>query len=152
MKLMRKTTLLVLLSLSMIFGCGGPQNRAEVRGTVRVNGQPLDHGSITFRPTDGNDGPTAGGEIVKGAYCVDRAKGVAIGKNQVAIQCTVRTGRQITGGRGMTQEQKIEVIPPRYNRASELACDVKPGANQLDFELQVTSADGVPEGIFGTKK
>jgi hypothetical protein len=152
MKLMQKTIPLVLLSLSMISGCGGPQNRAEVRGTVRVNGQPLDHGSITFRPADGNDGPTAGAGIVDGQYRVDRAKGVAVGKNQVVIQCTVKTGRQISGGRGMTQEQKIEVIPPRYNRASELVCDVKPGPNQLDFDLQVTSADGVPEGVLRTKK
>jgi hypothetical protein len=146
---MRTTISLLLL---MVCGCGGPDNRAEVSGTVRVNGQPLDHGSITFRPTDGNDGPTAGAGITGGQFRVDRAKGAAVGKNRVVIQCTIKTGRQITGGRGMTEEQKIEVIPARYNNNSELVRDVKPGASQLDFDLQVTPADGVPEGVFGTKK
>ena len=152
---MRTTTfLLVSLSLLIALGCSqaDQDRRAEVSGAVRVNGEPLATGSITFRPTAGNDGPTAGGAIANGQYHVVRAKGVTLGKNQVVIQSTVKTGRQVGGSRGVLEDEQVQAIPARYNDQSEIVCDVQPGSNQLDFDLKVTPADGVPKGIFGAKK
>lgn len=129
-----------LLLLSITFGCGGPDNRAEVRGTIRVNGQPLGSGSIAFSPTEGNDGPTAGARITNGQYHVPRAKGVAIGKNRVSIRSIKKTGRKIDRYGTMVDEY-VQAIPSQYNVRSTLVRDVQPRANVLDFDLKVDQAD-----------
>lgn len=138
---MRKTILLLaLLPLLMVFGCGGPDNRAEVTGTVRFNGEPLPTGTISFVPTEGNSGPSSGGIITDGKYQVPRAKGVTVGKNKVSIYSTVKSGRKITqdqyrGGKDLMDEW-VQVIPSKYNVQSEIICTVQPGSNQLDFDLK----------------
>ena len=44
------------------------------------------------------------------------------------------------------------MIPPKYNDQSEIVCDVKPGSNQLDFDLQGRLPnDRVPEGILAAR-
>jgi hypothetical protein len=134
---MRTTILLlVLLPLLTAFGCGGPDNRAEVSGTVRLNGQPVASGSISFVPTDGNTGPSSGGVIADGKYSVPQAKGVAVGKNRVSILSTVKTGRKINIGRDGLEDEWLQVVPAKYNDQSELVRDVKSGSNQLDFDLK----------------
>ena len=51
----------LLLSFLVLAGCGPGivEDRGEVRGTVRLDGQPLDEGSIQFVPTGGNTGSPA---------------------------------------------------------------------------------------------
>jgi hypothetical protein len=127
---------LMLLALLNILGCGGPDKRAEVSGTVRLNGQPLASGSIAFVPTVGNTGPSSGGVITDGRYSVPRTKGVAIGKNRVSILSTVKTGRKIDIGRSDLQDEWLQVVPAKYNEQSEIVCDIKPGSNQQDFDLK----------------
>jgi hypothetical protein len=128
--------IVVLLVLPVISGCGEPQNRTEVSGTIRVNGKPLPEGSIAFRPTDGNEGPSSGGEIVNGAYYVARAKGAATGKNLVLIRSAASTGRKVERF-GRLEDERTQVIPPKYNERSEIVRDLQPGSNQLDFDLKV---------------
>ena len=147
-----RTTILLLVLLPLLFGCGGPDNRAEVSGTVRLNGTPLATGSISFVPTEGTEGPSSGGEITNGKYRVFRAKGVAVGKNRVSIRSVAKTGRKVADRHGELEDEKVQVVPRKYNDVSEIVCTVQPGSNQLDFDLKVTPADGMPEGIFGTKK
>jgi hypothetical protein len=134
---MHKTIfLLTLLPLLTVFGCGGPDNRAEISGTVRLNGTPLATGSISFVPTEGTTGPSSGGLITDGKYHVPRAKGVAVGKNRVSILSVMKTGRRIADLRGELEDEKVQVVPRKYNEESELICTVKSGSNQLDFDLQ----------------
>jgi hypothetical protein len=137
MKLWQETIPLVLLSLSMISGCGGPQDRAEVSGTVRLNGQPLPTGAISFVPTEGTTGPSSGALIADGAYHIVRAQGAAVGKNRVSIRCVVKTGGKTTNRMGTSEDAKQQVVPPKYNDQSELVCDIKSGSNPLDFDLKV---------------
>jgi hypothetical protein len=127
---------LLLTSLLMLVGCGGPTNRAELTGTVRLNGEPLSTGSIAFFPAAGTQGPASGGTITDGKYYVPAEKGVAIGKSRVSILSTKKTGRQVDRGRGL-EEEWVRLIPPKYNDSSEVICTIKPGSNRLDFDLQV---------------
>lgn len=59
--------------------------RAEVSGTVTVNGQPLRWGQITFIPVDSNNKPAAFAMISQGKYQIPAARGVVVGENRVEI-------------------------------------------------------------------
>ena len=102
---------------------------------VRLDGQPLENGSISFRPAPGNEGPSAGARITDGAYRVAHEKGVALGKNLVQIRAIKKTGRKINHY-GVTEDEYIQIIPSRYNDGTELVCEVHPGENARDFDLK----------------
>src|SRR5215470_15766954 len=63
-------------------GCSG-DNRSEVSGTVKLNGQPVVEGAINFIPIEGNKGAGAGAAIIDGKYHIPRSSGVTAGKNRV---------------------------------------------------------------------
>jgi hypothetical protein len=124
---------LVLATLTLGCGDGG---RAAVSGTVMLDGQPLPEGSITFFPTDGNRGPSAGGVIQDGTFEIDTRDGPMIGKNRVEIRSNTPTGRKIIDPRMPTMQlDEILAVPKRYNSDSELVRDLHPGHNELNFEL-----------------
>lgn len=119
----------------LALGCGD-SGRAPVSGTVMLDGKPLPEGSISFFPTDGNRGPSAGGVIQDGAFEIDARDGPILGKNRVEIRSNTRTGRKIVDPRMPTMQlDEILAIPKRYNSDSELVREVQPGHNELNFEL-----------------
>lgn len=119
-------------------GCTRSQpNVATITGEVRLDGQPLEQGSIRFLPAEGVEGSVAGGEIVNGHYQLSGKAGPAIGWNRVEINGTRKTGRMISKPfpqRG-TVEETVEAIPPRFNTASTLRFEVETGDNTADFEV-----------------
>jgi len=121
-----------LALLTAMIGCGesGPE-RAEVRGTVTLDGTPVESGSISFIPIEGTNG----------AYHLTRSDGPVIGKHRVQILASRPTGRQIEAGEGADDPNamidEIEMyIPPEYNTKSKLTADIESGTNQVDFALQ----------------
>ena len=56
---------LVLVALVAFSGCS--DGKVVVRGMVTVDGQPIEEGSISLEPADGQ-GPTTGGLIKEGKY------------------------------------------------------------------------------------
>jgi len=60
---------------------------------VTLDGQPVETGSIAFRPKGQTKGPSAGGTIQDGAYSIDRAQGPVVGTMRVEINATRKTGR-----------------------------------------------------------
>jgi hypothetical protein len=131
-----------LALLTAMIGCGesGPE-RAEVRGTVTLDGTPVESGSISFIPIEGTEGPSTGGAITNGAYHLTRSDGPVIGKHRVQILASRPTGRQIEAGEGADDPNamidEIEMyIPPEYNTKSKLTADIESGTNQVDFALQ----------------
>lgn len=132
-------TIAVTLSVLLLAGCagGGPDDRGEVRGTVRLDGQPVEKGSIVFQPTGGNSGPTSGATIQDGTYHVPAKKGPAVGANRIEIRAQRKTGRKVPARPPMTGEEDeiVEAIPARYNEESTLVEEIKPGENVIDFDL-----------------
>jgi hypothetical protein len=104
-------------------GCGKrPQaikDRASLSGTVKFNGQPLPAGTVGLESTVG---PAATAISIGdgGFFSTDRAP---IGKNLVTVDT-----RSIQVG----NPAAYVPIPDKYSnpRTSELAVDVKPGANE----------------------
>ncbi len=118
---------------SLLLGCDS-SNRAEVHGTIMLDGQPLPSGMINFLPADGN-GPSAGATIIDGRYEIHSAKGVTPGSNQVMINSLQKTGRTIQS-LDQVDEELAEAVPPEYNEETTLLRDVEPGSNELNFDLK----------------
>ncbi|MBM82762.1 MAG: hypothetical protein CMJ78_19545 [Planctomycetaceae bacterium] len=77
-----------LLGLTMLVcvGCGddGPQ-RLAAYGKIEWNEQEIPQGSITFLPSDGNEGPSASAPVSSGRYEFTAEDGPVAGENQVII-------------------------------------------------------------------
>ncbi|MCE9565705.1 MAG: hypothetical protein K8U57_27085 [Planctomycetes bacterium] len=113
-----------------VAGCSGP-GIAPVEGTVTYKGEPLKDGTILFHPEKGR--PAAGkirdGKIVE-VTTETLNDGVPVGSVRVAIQA-------ITNPDKMDAPHK-SLIPEKYGDPdkSELTADIKPGKNDLKFELK----------------
>lgn len=109
--------------------------RVQVSGSVEVDGQPLESGSISFISLATTQGPSAGAEIKQGKYLIAVDGGPDPGKYRVEIKGMRKTGRQINDGGNMIDEIE-QFLPPKYSGAeSELAAELKPGRNVKDFQL-----------------
>lgn len=124
-------------------GPRGPQ-RASLQGEVTFDGKPLESGVIVLVPTGGTQGPTAGGTLADGKFHITAAAGPVIGRYRVEIKATRKTDRAAAGPAGGgadpfarkgAVEPTEQFIPSRYNTASELEVDIKPGRNRMTFDL-----------------
>ena len=119
------------LFLAAIVGCG-TSNRAAVEGRITLDGRPIEGDTISFIPTDSKAGPPAWGEIKAGCYSIPAKTGPAVGTNRVEINLVRKTVKILPNG----LEEMAVALPTRYNSQSELKAEIKPGKNQLDFELK----------------
>jgi hypothetical protein len=125
------------LAIDAWSGCSRQPPRAEVRGEVTFDGEPVENGSIAFQPVDGV-GPSAGGEIKRGLYCVR----VPPGKKRVEIHGSKRVGKRPPTPENPVEEDIFrEFIPPAYNLKSTLNEEVKEPETVLDFKLKPVAAE-----------
>jgi hypothetical protein len=127
--------LALVASLSILAaGCSdGKPTKGEVTGTVTVDGAPAETGAIAFIPVDGQSA-TAGGSIEKGQYTAAK---VSPGKVKVEIRVSKIVGQKKLYDTPDSPVQPVmeEVLPAKYNDATELSVEVVPGPNQHDFNL-----------------
>ncbi|MCL6508147.1 MAG: hypothetical protein K6T59_14115 [Bryobacteraceae bacterium] len=85
-----------LAMLALLPGCGSdPSGRQPVRGTVKVNGTPLELGDISFQPLEGQ-ATASGAPIRAGEYAIPREQGLAPGKYRVVLHAPAPgTGGQV---------------------------------------------------------
>jgi hypothetical protein len=137
---------LLALATGISGGCGpsGPP-RVEISGKVTWDGKPLETGTISFIPDEGQTGPMAGAQIVQGGYQIRADQGPTLGGHRVEIQAWQTSGQtEVAGVGGATTgpsaggvvETVKMYIPERYNKKSTLRVTIKPKANQLDFDLK----------------
>jgi hypothetical protein len=132
-----------LMVLIVSVGCGGGYSgpaRGAVQGRVMIDGAPVEEGVIAFIPAAGTSGPSAGGVVLAGNYSIPEEKGPVVGTYRVEIRASRKTDRKIEAGSpfppGTMIDETIDLIPAKYNSASELEHEIVAGANTLDFELQ----------------
>jgi hypothetical protein len=137
-----KMALLVLVTVAC-GGCGPKDDllskRGSVKGTVTLNGEPLETGRITFTAT-GKEANVTGADIIDGAYEVPREKGPIAGKVQVSISSPRKTGKQIPAVMPAKEGTMIDIveesIPDKYNTRTTLTVEIEAGDNpDVDFEL-----------------
>ena len=127
-----RTVAVFFVTAGLIAGCGGTPE-GDVSGTVIYDGKPIEQGSISFIPADGN-GPSAGGGIKDGKYSASK---VPVGMAKIKI-----TGAKVTSKKKMYDDPSsdwvmtsTEMLPTKYNDKTELLYDVRPGSQQKDFDL-----------------
>ena len=126
-----RTVAVFFVTAGLIAGCGGTPE-GDVSGTVIYDGKPIEQGSISFIPADGN-GPSAGGGIKDGKYSASK---VPVGMAKIKI-----TGAKVTSKKKMYDDSSdwvttsSEILPAKYNDKTELLYDVRPGSQQKDFDL-----------------
>jgi len=119
--------LLNLLAITFFMGCTFASDDPElglVEGTITLDGEPLANANVVFNPLRGKQ--STGKTDSEGHYSLTYlrdTKGAVVGKHIVRIS----TWSEFT---------PKELVPPAYNRNSELSVNVKPGSNSFDFELR----------------
>lgn len=150
------TKLVFLFSLTTVIGgCGGDAGpeKVSVAGNVTVDDQPVVEGTIAFVSLEG--GRTAVTAIKNGAYTISQSDGPYPGQQKVTIQAFEKTGVTITVTKdlpgppgdepaippgGLKLDEKKQVLPERYNTASELTASLTSGHN-ADVNFVLTSGD-----------
>jgi len=123
-------------------GCGGEvgPEYGKVKGTVTLDGQPVEIGNITFLPTGETKGPASGALIAAdGTYELvgPGGKGVVVGTHQVTVACPEAGSGPSTGEDPQAGNAPC-VIPAKYGdpRTSKITKEVKSGEdNVINIEL-----------------
>lgn len=131
--------LLVAVALS---GCGGSgeEGLARVKGTVTLDGQPLEGASVVFVPEtpSAESQPGYGSTGRNGHYTVvfsNSRQGITPGKYKVSIQTFVAPGEDENGTAIPATPEKV---PDVYNRSTTLTAEVPPDGGTFDFTLKTT--------------
>jgi hypothetical protein len=125
---------LALACLLLAEGCGSgaPADQpelGEVTGVVTLDGKPLPNVIVTFNPAKGR--PSIGTTDEMGSYTLSylgHLDGAVVGPNTV----TIATPQDHPDPPGHPFK---DPIPAKYNNETTLTADVKPGANEFNFDL-----------------
>ncbi|QDS93005.1 hypothetical protein FF011L_17600 [Roseimaritima multifibrata] len=126
---------LFCLAALVLSGCGDGVDNSAVSGTVTLDGAPLEGAVVEFQPTDGRS--SVGVTDAEGNYTLQLTasiSGAIIGDHKV----TITTARAASGGEGSDPlvEAREELLPAKYNEATELTETVESGSNTINFDLQ----------------
>jgi hypothetical protein len=123
---------LALLAASLLLilvGCNRGPSVGTIKGTITLDGQPVDGGLIRLVPADGNSQP-ADCQIAAGAYSIT----MPVGEKKVEIYWTKSgAGKVDTASQG--SEKVVTMVPPKYNTESTLTVVIEKGEAVKDFEL-----------------
>lgn len=143
--------LTILCTAIFCAGCmnGDGLNRASVRGTVTLDGKPLESGFVAWFPLN-NEGPSVATAIRNGNYTLASKRGPVVGEYRIEINGPlVRTGKKVPSGMNpkILIDEEVDLVPSKYRstgtmgklRDSELKATVVSGKNKIDFALTTGS-------------
>ncbi len=144
---MRRTKIFIpflglVLAFGTVSGCSKSPYEGEQRfpltGTVTLDGEPVDGGTISFIPSVETKRVT-GGPIAGGKYTVHENSGANAGEYRVEIHWLKPTGEQFLDkdDTGEMIDVVAEAIPQKYNTSTELVAEVS--ASQTEFDFSLTS-------------
>ena len=129
---MKNTTELAMLLVVLASGCRH-DGKVHVSGSVTLDGQSVNNGSISFEAADGGPGVYSGG-IHEGSYELRSTPG----SKKVRITAyRSRRGQSEPTSRGLSEHTSSfeNYIPARYNDKTSLVREVAPDENQIGFSL-----------------
>jgi hypothetical protein len=121
----------LLFVVFLTAGCADPTT-GVVTGTITVDGAPAKTGSIAFFPVNGKSS-TAGAEIIDGKYTATVPLGAA--KVEIRVSKVVGQKKLYDTPDSPIKPIMAESLPAKYNDATELSLDVRPGENRQDYDL-----------------
>lgn len=146
-RLSKSTFGLLCIGLMTAFGCqnsvDGPP-RAAVSGTVTVDGEPLETGTIRFVPAMQTGGPKVSAVVNNGWFDLPREFGPVVGQHRIEIEAPPAGDIEMDDEQALERlrqagrKARIEVvrIPAVYNTKSQLAAEISATEpNDLSFDL-----------------
>ncbi len=130
---MRYRVLATAVAACLAAGCGG--GLVSVTGTVTLDGKPVDEGSVSFQPADGN-GPSGGAPVKDGRFEV--TPGLKPGEYKVSVRAGLKTGRKIPAGPPHPAGSLVDEVisyPPPGKPVEPTTVEVKPDNPPLSFDL-----------------
>jgi hypothetical protein len=124
---------LALLLFAVLLCTGCRSKDLEIKGKVTLAGKPINLGTISFQPAEGH-GPTAAEKVADGQFSVR----IMPGKYNVQITGFRKVGQQhanVSDPNSPMKDILEPIVPNRYNTASTLTREIKPGEQQVDFLL-----------------
>ena len=132
----RNLSVIVMAVLSFA-GCENTGGKVAVSGTVTLQGQLVDKGTIDFLLPEATQS-TAQASIEKGQYSLPAMQGLLPGKYRVkisAIEAFDITPEEYAKGKKAPPPK--ELIPAKYNTQSQEIVEVqKAGPNRFDFKIE----------------
>lgn len=126
---------LLPLALLLTSGCGDDSNRVGVSGTVTVDGEPLEQGSVAFIGENGS--AVAAGPVRNGSYTLRQtanAEGIEPGQYKVRIESwKVQPGEPQDDGTFAAGEA---AIPEKYMDAEKSGLTATVPDGNYDFDLK----------------
>jgi hypothetical protein len=121
----------VVLAALLAAGCSS--KAGTISGTVTMDGQPLDKGTISFAAAEGAAQPVTA-EIVNGSYSTK----LEAGKKFVQISAPLLVGqrKQYNAPDAPTDDIWEERLPAKFHAESKLEVEVKPGSNSKNWDTQ----------------
>lgn len=123
---------LATAAISMFLGCGSGETIPElvpVTGTITINGSPGADLTVTFNPTGQEDvGASVGTTDAQGNYTLlykGEHSGAPAGSYRVSIH--QMNEADVPDG---------QLLPPHYNRETQLTAEVSANSAKHDFALQ----------------
>ena len=119
--------------LSLLVGCTGP-DLGEVKGTVRLKGQPLTDAVVTFSPVAKGGSTSVGTTNQAGQYeliYTNDDRGAELGEHLVRVS----TFRRGDPDAAPPRPERPEVVPAEFNKDSRLTKSVASGDNLIDIDL-----------------
>jgi hypothetical protein len=132
----------VTLLLLVAGGCK-EATTIEVRGTVALDGIPLQAGEIEFAPAKETVGPVAGATIEQGRYRIPPvAQGLKAGGVYEVSIISMVPGKQMVADPNEPSGKRallINTIPDRYNVHTELEVTISGQKQRNVFDFNLTS-------------
>jgi hypothetical protein len=130
----------VAMTLVVWAGCGPRSDRLEVTGVVKLDGEPLDLGSIWLTSTGTGKLVASGAAIENGAFKVPQEKGLPPGTYVVSISAPDTKAPMVrhktAPGEPQLPPTAPERIPDEYNTGKhtiEISADSE---NHFEFDIK----------------
>jgi hypothetical protein len=122
-------------------GCdpGDGLDRQAVSGTITLDNQPLEFGTIRFNPTSSEAGTEVSTSISGGKYSFSKSQGPVPGTYKVEISSAKETDFEPPAGKTpgeFVRPPAKEIVPNKFNVKSTLSATIKSNHSEpVDFPL-----------------
>jgi len=127
------TLLLVKASVSLMFL--PKDSRCAVEGIVRINGEAIRQGEVTFSPITSADGQRRSTLISNGLFSLPRSRGLLRNHDYAVEVRGLRPTGETYQSHGQTVDQLEQFVSARFNAASELRVRPSSRSERLEFDL-----------------